>query len=222
MLVGTDERDHPKISADEITYLCAAVNGYFSQQISADSVISTYSGVRPLYDDGSKDAKAITRDYVLKLGRDSGPQVLSIFGGKLTTYRRLAEHALEMLAPFLPPMQPPWTGTAALPGGDLAAPNFAQFLGLVRVRWPFLDPDVAERMAHAYGSRLTQVLGEARAWGDLGEDFGSGLSEAELRYLVRHEWARTPQDVLWRRTKLGLTASPETVRKIESWLDQHL
>jgi len=194
------------------------VRPYFAQEVTPDLVVSTYSGVRPLYDDGSKDAKAITRDYVLQLGREEGPQVLSVLGGKLTTYRRLAEHALDKLAPFLPKARPAWTGTAPLPGGDLPAGGFAAFLAEVRSRWPFLPGDVAERMAHAYGTRLEQIIGTATSWAELGEDFGSGLTEAELRYLVDHEWAACAEDVLWRRTKLGLGAAPDLAGRVEGWL----
>ena len=222
VLVSEAERDAPKISAEEVEYLCGAANAYFEQQIAPADVVATYSGVRPLYDDGSEDAKAITRDYVLKLGREAGPQVLSIFGGKLTTYRRLAEHALDMLAPFLPAAAAPWSASAPLPGGDLPGGDFAAFLVGVRARWPFLPADVAERMAHAYGSRIAQVLGEAADWGVLGEDFGCGLTEAEVRYLVTQEWARSVDDILWRRTKLGLFAGDDTRHRLGEWLRSHL
>ena len=220
VLVGEAERDAPKITAEEVDYLCATVNDYFTAQIGPDDVVSTYSGVRPLYDDGGADAKAITRDYVLKLGRESGPQVLSIFGGKLTTYRRLAEHALEMLEPFLPPMRAGWTGAVPLPGGNLPG-GFAAFLADVRRRWPFLSAAQAQRMAHAYGSRIERILGQAQSMADLGEDFGDGLTEAELRYLVAHEWARTSRDILWRRSKLGLTAPPDMAQRIDQWLEKN-
>lgn len=216
--VNEDERPHPQISAPEIAYLCAAVNAYFERQISPADVISTYSGVRPLFDDGKADAKAITRDYVLKLGRATGPQVLSTFGGKLTTYRRLAEHALERLAPWLPACRGPWTGFAPLPGGDLPPGGFAPFLASVQQRWPFLPAATAARLAHAYGTRIDRVLGAATTWSELGADFGSGLTEAEVRYLVDREWARTAQDILWRRTKLGLIGTPETAQRLEAWL----
>lgn len=220
ILVGADERDAPKISGEEVDYLCQTVNDYFTAQVGPDDVVSTYSGVRPLYDDGGADAKAITRDYVLKLGRESGPQVLSIFGGKLTTYRRLAEHALEMLTPFLPPMRGGWTGATPLPGGDLPG-DFASFLADVGRRWPFLPAEVAGRMAHAYGTRITRILGDASSLADLGQDFGHGFYEAELRYLMDHEWARTSRDVLWRRSKLGLTAPPEMAARIDQWLEKN-
>ena len=216
--VGNDERSRPQISQAEIDYLRAAVRPFFAREVATADVVSTYSGVRPLYDDGAKDAKAITRDYVLQLGRKDGPQVLSVLGGKLTTYRRLAEHALKKLAPFLPRSGPAWTGTAPLPGGDLPAGGFAPFLAEVRGRWPFLPANVAERMAHGYGTRLAEVIGAAGSWQELGEDFGSGLTEAELRYLVDHEWATTAEDVLWRRTKLGLGAAPELAERVTRWL----
>ena len=215
--VDENERARPQITAEEVDYLCTAVNSYFERAIAPADVVSSYSGVRPLYDDGVADAKAITRDYVLKLGRDSGPQVLSVFGGKLTTYRRLAEHALEQLAPFVRGMAPAWTGTAPLPGGDLPG-GFTLFLAQVRNRWPFLPALVAERMAHGYGTRIEAVLGNAASWGELGQDFGNGLTEAEAAYLVRHEWARSAEDILWRRTKLGLTGAPETVQMLTAWL----
>ena len=215
--VGEEERAAPRITAEEIQYLCATVNAYFTAQIAPTDVVWSYAGVRPLYDDGTADAKAITRDYVMKLGRDNGPQILSVFGGKLTTYRRLAEHALVDMAPFLPAMTPPWTGTAPLPGGDLPQ-GFGAFLAQACSRWPFLPAHVAERLAHAYGTRMDVVLGTAQSWADLGEDFGGGLTEAEARYLHTHEWAREAEDILWRRTKLGLIVAPETTANLARWL----
>ena len=217
VVVGGEERAAPRITPAEIDYLCAAVRPYFAQEIGPADIVSTYSGIRPLYDDGRADAKAITRDYVLQLGRESGPQVLSVLGGKLTTYRRLAEHALALLAPWLPAAGPAWSDRVPLPGGDLPPGGMAQFLLDVAARWPFLPPDVAARLARAYGTRLAQVLGPARCWADLGEDFGQGLTEAELRYLARREWAACAEDVLWRRTKLGLTAPPDCAERVSRW-----
>jgi glycerol-3-phosphate dehydrogenase len=159
----------------------------------------------------------VTRDYVLKLGREAGPQILSVYGGKLTTYRRLAEHALELLAPFLPQAGPAWTGRTPLPGGDLGS-DFATFLDQARQRYPFLPADVAKRMGHAYGARMSAVLGAARQWADLGRDFGGGLTEVEAAYLVDHEWARTAEDILWRRTKIGLSCPPRTEPALTQWL----
>ena len=215
--VGEQERARPRISAEEIEYLCAASNRYFERQITPGDVVWTYSGVRPLFDDGQEDAKAVTRDYVLKLGRSEGPQVLSVFGGKLTTYRRLAEHALDDLKPWMAGAGGAWTETAPLPGGDLGAGGFAAFLAQSRERWPFVPAATMERMAHAYGTRIAMILGDAQGWQDLGSDFGNGLTEAEVRYLQAHEWARSAEDVLWRRSKLGLTAAPEVAEKLAFW-----
>ena len=218
ILVGDDERARPQVSDAEIDYLCEGVNAFLAEPVSRADVVSSYAGVRPLYDDGSKDAKAITRDYVLNLGSDARPQALSVFGGKLTTYRRLAEHALEKLAPWLPPMRPAWTNRAALPGGDLPGRDADSYVAMAQERWPFLDAAQARRMVRAYGTRLPDILGEAKSRADLGEDFGSGLSAAELDYLATHEWARTAEDVLWRRTKLGLVAPDGTANRISAYL----
>ena len=205
-LIGTTDKPFegdpsaPKIDPDETDYLCASVNAYFTRQTRPEDVVSSYSGVRPLFDDGHANASEVTRDYVLRLGTKDAPQVLSAFGGKITTYRRLSEHALEQLAPFLPKMGAPWTAGVPLPGGDLPNSDFAGFLKTVRQRWPFLDETTATRMAHAYGTRIDRVLGDATALDDLGE----GLSTREVDYLVDQEWARTVDDILWRRTKLGI------------------
>ena len=218
VLVGEDERAAPRISEGEIAYLCASASAYLADAVTPADVVSSYAGVRPLYDDGGNDPKAITRDYVLKLGRAAAPQVLSVFGGKLTTYRRLAEHALADLAPFLPAMSPAWTGSAALPGGDLPGGDFDAALAAARARWPFLDAGAAYRLVHAYGSRIERVLGAAQSYADLGEDFGGGLSAAEVDYLVAEEWARTADDILWRRGKLGLVCPPATAARLAAHL----
>lgn len=204
----------PKIDADEIEYLCASINRYFAKPISAKDIVKSYSGVRPLFDDGAENASAVTRDYVLKLGTTEGPQVLSAFGGKITTYRRLAEHALEKLEPFLPKMGKGWTDGTPLPGGDLPGGDFEAFLLIVRDRWPFLTPENAERMARAYGTRIALVLGDATELDDL----GGGLSAREVTYLATHEWATTAEDILWRRTKIGLHTGDETLAKVEAVL----
>jgi glycerol-3-phosphate dehydrogenase len=206
------------IDAGEIAYLCESVNRYFARPISPVDVVHSYSGIRPLFDDGSAKVSAVTRDYVLKLGAPDAPQFLSVFGGKLTTYRRLAEQALKKLEPFLPPMAPAWTADAPLPGGDIAGGDFAGFLAEVRGRWPFLPDATAYRLARAYGTRIDRVIGEARTLADLGEDLGGGLTTREVNYLVGHEWARTADDILWRRSKIGLHTGPDTRAKLEACL----
>jgi len=219
-LIGTTDKpyegdpSHPTIDPDEVEYLCDSVNRYFTRQIGPADVAGSYSGVRPLFDDGHENASEVTRDYVLRLGAKEAPQILSAFGGKITTYRRLSEHALDQLGPFLPQMTKPWTAGAALPGGDLPSGDFAAFLKTVRARWPFLDEINATRMAHAYGTRIDRVLGDAT---DL-EDIGHGLSAREIDYLVEKEWARTAEDILWRRTKLGLHGGEPLQRTVEAYL----
>jgi glycerol-3-phosphate dehydrogenase len=204
----------PKIDQDEIDYLCTSINRYFAKPIGEKDIVQSYSGVRPLFDDGQENASAVTRDYVLKLGTTEGPQVLSAFGGKITTYRRLSEHALEKLEPFLPKMGKSWTGDVPLPGGDLPGGDFEAFLLMVRDRWPFLAPDNAERMARAYGTRIALVLGDAAEL----EDIGGGLSAREVDYLATHEWATSTDDILWRRTKIGLHTGEETRARVEAVL----
>ncbi|WP_380779700.1 glycerol-3-phosphate dehydrogenase [Sphingomonas sp. R86520] len=219
-LIGTTDKpyegdpSHPTIDPDETAYLCDSVNRYFTRQIGADDVVGSYSGVRPLFDDGNENASEVTRDYVLRLGTDAAPQILSAFGGKITTYRRLAEHALADLAPFLPAMAKPWTAGVSLPGGDLPNSDFATFLKSVRARWPFLDAINAERLAHAYGTRIDRVLGDAT---DL-DDIGHGLSTREIDYLIDEEWARTAEDILWRRTKLGLHGGAILTAAVDAYL----
>ncbi len=193
----------------EVAYLCRCVTRYFPQAgFSKRDTVWRYAGVRPLLDDGASDPSAVTRDYVFDLDASAGEApALSIFGGKITTFRRLAEQALEALRPWFPRMGPAWTGHAKLPGGGFEHGDFAAFAKSVRERWPFLKPATAERLARAYGTRVERILGSARSMADLGRDFGCGLAQAELDYLARDEWARTADDVLWRRTKLGLHLS---------------
>ena len=224
-LIGTTDQpfegnpSNAKIDPDEIEYLCTSVNRYFARQIEPADVLSSYSGVRPLFDDGSDNASEVTRDYVLRLGSDRSPQLLSTFGGKITTYRRLAENALELLGPFLPPMGCAWTGKAPLPGGDFPG-SFDDFLTTVWSRWPFLSKATAGRMARAYGTRIERVLGSASSLSDLGESFGEGLFAAEVDYLVDQEWAVDQEDILNRRTKIGIHASEQLSQKVRAYMKQ--
>ena len=188
-------------SDEEAAYLCRAVSRWFTEPISPAAILWRYAGVRPLYEDHAKNASAVTRDYVLLLegGPDLAP-ILSVLGGKITTFRRLAEHALERLAPFFPGLPPAWTRGSVLPGGDLPAGGAA---GL-RSAYSWLDPSAAERLLGQYGSEAASVLGDAKEPSDLGETFGAGLSAREVEWMRREEWAETADDVLWRRSKLGL------------------
>ena len=207
------------ISDEETNYLCEMVNRYFKHVISPADVVWSYAGVRPLLEDESTDLSAVTRDYMLEYdaGADRAP-LLSVFGGKITTYRRLAEEAMDQLTRTLGRGKAAWTAGAALPGGDIANADFETFLAGVRKRWPELPADLLRRYARAYGTRTERLLGNARATADLGKPFGDGLFEAEVDYLVRNEWALTAEDVLWRRSKLGLHVAPSTVKLLTAFL----
>lgn len=214
-LIGTTDQDYTgdpadvKASPEEIRYLCAAASEYFVTPITQADVVWTYSGVRPLYDDGASKAQEATRDYVLTLDAkpDAAP-LLSVFGGKITTYRRLAEAVLDKLAPHLPDRQmgkiAGWTAAAKLPGGDFPVTGLDAFTQSLAASYPFLAPRHAQRLARTYGTCAAALLGQASSLADLGQSFGSDLTEAEVRYLMREEWATTAEDVLWRRSKLGL------------------
>jgi D-erythritol 1-phosphate dehydrogenase len=206
-LVGTtdvpvqDEDARPEASAEEVAYLCRAVNRYLARPARPEEVVWKYAGVRPLYDDGTADPSAVTRDYTLRLDDEAGgAPVLSVFGGKITIYRVLAEQAVDRLAPYFPGMKPAWTGRVPLAGSDFGGvPRIeardAFFASHARIPEATLRP-----IFRRHGTNATAVVGD----GDLGEDLGAGLSERELRYLVEREWAQTAEDVLWRRTKAGL------------------
>ena len=211
----------PAISADEVEYLCSIANAYLARPIAASDIVWTYSGVRPLYDDGSEDPSAVTRDYVLKLdGGDGRAPLLSIFGGKITTYRKLAEHALAQLSPFFPAMQGNWTDRRPLPGGDLAAGGLAAYERALAARHPDLPAALLAALARRHGTRAARILGDARAPADLGAHFGATLYAAEVDYLVAQEWAIDAADVLWRRTKCGLHMSIEQRDAVARYLRQ--
>jgi len=229
-LIGTTDLDYEgdpadaTASSDEVAYLCRGASEYLRTPVTPGEVVWTYSGVRPLYDDGASKAQAATRDYVLKLDTPSGlPALLSIFGGKITTYRRLAEAALARLAPHLPPpggLPPGWTGSHPLPGGDFPVDGFAAALAAMVARYSFLAPATLRRMLHAYGTRIADILGDAQSEEALGTVFGADLTEAEARYLARAEWAVTAADILWRRSKLGLRLSPQEAAKLDAFMTQ--
>jgi len=195
------------ISDAETDYLLAAVNRGFRRQVTRDDIVSSYAGLRPLFDDGSFEASVVTRDYAFDLDAEGAP-ALSIFGGKITTARRLSEHALETLEASFTRMGPSWTGMTPLAGGEGLDGELAPLLSQLRRERRFLPDPLALRLAKAYGERTFRVLGSAQSLEDLGEDFGCGLTRRELDYLIDEEWARTAEDVLWRRSKLGLHMTP--------------
>lgn len=208
----------PRISGEEIDYLCREANRFLADEITPGDIVHSFSGVRPLYDDGADNASAVTRDYVLRLKAGGLPPVMSIYGGKITTYRKLAEHVLEQMAPVMGFSARGWTDTEPLPGGDIA--GIEQQDRALQAAYPFLTPDMSDRLARSYGSRAPQVLGEARSLADLGMHFGAGLTQREVDYLVSHEWARTSDDVAWRRTKLGLHLTSEESRSLDAYMAQ--
>ena len=210
-----------EITEAETRYLCDLANRFFRNKITPGDVVWSYSGVRPLVDDDADDVSAITRDYVLDLDRNGAP-LLSIFGGKITTFRKLAEEAVDTLTPALGIDRPAWTSSdAPLPGGDIANADFESFLSAFRSAYPWLPPDLAHRYARAYGTRAARMLDGANALSDLGDHLGDGLYAAEAEYLVRNEWAVTPEDILWRRSKLGLAVSPDTAQRLAEWMSAH-
>jgi glycerol-3-phosphate dehydrogenase len=230
-LIGTTDVEisgdpgEARIDAAEIDYLCTMINRYFSRQITPADVVWSYSGVRPLFDDGA-DASSITRDYRLELDTEGAP-LLSVWGGKLTTYRALAEEAIGMLARPMGIASGDWTTQAALPGGDLGSmieasgdpmADFERFCALQQQRWPWLPAPLLRRYARAYGTRMERLLGQASSPGQLGEEIAAGLYAAEVEYLLAQEWAQTPDDILWRRSKLGLHLPADTGGKLGAWL----
>ena len=215
MIGTTDENyeDDPrtvKISPEEISYLCAGINRFFKRQITPADVVADWSGVRPLLDDGHGAAQSVTRDFKLVRDDSHGAPLLSVFGGKITTFRILAEQAVNQLIGGKA-----WTAKAPLPGGDIEEADFDAFLHAQEARCPWLSGLLVERYARLYGTRMELFLHDAADHSALGADYGDGLHEAEVRYLVEHEWARTTEDILKRRTKLYLQVSNETIANLE-------
>ena len=224
-LIGTTDVEHDGDPAEavctpeESDYLRNAANDYFKKAIAPEDVVWTYSGVRPLYDDGAKSATAATRDYVLKVeGTPDQPPMLNIFGGKITTFRRLAEAALSKLGPWFPNAGQPWTREGALPGGDLAVDQVPARIDRLMGAYPFLDRAWATRLFQHYGTETEQILGNAVTGDDLGRDFGETLTEAEVRWLMTNEWARDAGDVVWRRTRLGLRMTKDQIAELDDWM----
>lgn len=222
-LLGTtdaphDSPDHaPRCTLAERDYLLDFANAFFARRLGPEDVVRSFAGVRPLYDDGATSATAATRDYVLHLEAGGGAPALHVFGGKITTYRKLAEAALARLAPVLPGTGPAWTRGAALPGGDFPVDGVPALVAGLIARHPFLTRDWALRLVRAYGTRAEAMLGGARRIEDLGRNFGATLTEAELDWMLNREWARAAEDALWRRSKLGLRLDADQTAQVEAW-----
>ena len=226
-LIGTTEQEHEGDPAAAVCteaerdYLCAFASRFFREAVTPADVVWSYSGVRPLYDDGARSATAATRDYVLSLDI-AGPPLLSVFGGKITTHRRLAEAALTRLSPHLPAATGPWTAGVPLPGGDFPVDRFEGLVIELQAEYPFLSEPWARRLARAYGTEAHGLLDGAREAEALGRDFGATLTEAELRWLMEKEWARTAADVVWRRSKLGLRMTEAQIAAVDDWMKARL
>jgi len=223
-LIGTTDADHedpdvePVCTEEERDYLIRFASDYFAKPVTRDDVVWSFSGVRPLYDDGASSATAATRDYVLKVDEAGGAALLNVFGGKITTYRKLAEAALTKIAPRLDNQQGPWTAGVPLPGGDFAVDGVDDLVQSLRDAHPFLSGPWAHRLVRAYGTDAFDLLKGVETVGDLGEDFGNTITAQELDWSVKHEWTRTAEDYLWRRTKLGLRASDEEKTRMNEFL----
>ncbi|MDN8613758.1 glycerol-3-phosphate dehydrogenase [Variovorax ginsengisoli] len=238
-LIGTtdielqgDDPGAARIGADEIDYLCEQASRYFAQPVKPSDVVWTYSGVRPLLDDASGDPAAVTRDYMLESNTAAAP-LLSVWGGKITTFRKLAEDAADEVGRMLGETRSAWTDGAFMAGGDLADwigattrstrpdDDFERFVAAVQVRHPWLEPALAHRLARAYGARISEVLGDAASMAELGPAVAPGLHERELHYLQDQEWACSGDDVLWRRSKLGLRFTPQQRDQVGAWMQRH-
>lgn len=233
-LIGTTDLDFSgdaataSASAGEVAYLCRAVNRYFRHEVTPADVVWSFAGVRPLYDENTagrhRAPSTVTRDYVLDIDGDGRQApILSVYGGKITTFRRLAEQAIDRLAPRLGNNRSAWTAGATLPGGDLApaanaGSEIEKLVATLAARYSWLPLPVVHRYARAYGTRTHVLLGDARSPDDMGADFGHGLYEREVRYMIRHEWARSAEDILWRRSKLGLRLSANEKDRLARWI----
>ena len=226
-LIGTTETEvsgdpgQLSLSKEETAYLCNSVNEYFRRPVAPGEIVWSYTGVRALFDDDSKQAAAVSRDYVLEMSRThEHPPILSVFGGKITTYRKLAEQATDRLGRVLGLERPAWTHASHLPGGNIEDASFDRFLSSLESAYPWLPLDLGRHYARNYGTLAHKLLGEASSLEDLGRCFGDGLYEAEVNYLVSEEWARNAHDILWRRTKWGLHLSRAQRVQLQVWLSQ--
>ena len=227
-LIGTTDVDHqdlaekPICGPEEQDYLLEFASTYLKAPVTSEDVVATYSGVRPLYNDAASSATAATRDYVLNLDETAGAPMLNIFGGKITTYRKLAEQALQQISEHIPRMGRAWTAGVALPGGNFPVDGVSETIHQLTARFPFLTAHWAKRLVKAYGNEAFDVLGAANLATDLGEDFGASLTAREVAWLMDKEFAQTAEDVIWRRSKLGLRLTDAQIERLQSWMHSRL
>ena len=223
-LIGTTEVEHPDLakhpvcSDEEIEYLLASVSNYFKRPVQRSDIITSFSGVRPLYNDDANNTTAATRDYVLRLDDEGGIPLINIFGGKITTYRKLAESVMREVAPFFEKMSGSWTAGVTLPGGGFCLDGFEHLVNEIKTKYPFLPRGVARRLVRAYGTDTWLILDQIHSVDDLGEDFGEGVYGAELDWAIEHEWVSSAEDFVWRRTRLGLRLSKNQIAKINNYV----
>ena len=211
-----------KISLEEINYLCESVSRYFKNRVSPEDVIWNYSGVRSLFDDGRKKAKDVTRDYSIKSNYLNQKMCISIFGGKITTYRKLSEEVMKIIGKYLNKHSSNWTSKSSLPGGEFSPLEFQKFLKQYVHRYSFMDEQIVERLFHSYGKNIEKIIKNKNSTRDLGFHFGSGLYECEVSWLIENEWVKKAEDVLWRRTKLGLFLNKDQVKTLEKYINLKL
>ncbi|AGI69657.1 aerobic glycerol-3-phosphate dehydrogenase [Octadecabacter antarcticus 307] len=226
-LIGTTDAEHedvnqkPVCTPEEQSYLLDFASKYLKTPVTADDIVWTYSGVRPLYDDGAKSATAATRDYVLKVDTSAGAPILSVFGGKITTHRKLAESAMEKIGAFFPDVEQSWTAGVPLPGGNFSVDGVAALTARLSKQYPFLTVAWTNRLIKAYGMDAFNVLADATTKAALGKDFGATLTESEVVWLIQKEFAHTAEDIVWRRSKLGLRMSVEDINALDKWMAQN-
>jgi len=216
----SDDPNSVVIDEVEIAYIIDAINEYFENPVRREDVIWNYSGVRPLFDDESKNASKVTRDYVLQLD-DNGPPILSVFGGKITTFRKLSEQVVDMLKQPMAFRTPAWTAGTVLPGGNIENADFAAFETRCRQRYSWLDEAVLLDYTRNYGSDIESLLENCSNMHDLGQNFGGGLYEREVTYLIDNEWAESAEDILWRRSKKGLRVPDESKIDLQMFIARH-
>ena len=224
-LIGTTDIDHGQsaenveISQEEKLYICESANEYLNREIGLEDIVWSYSGVRPLYDDGASAAQEATRDYVIKAEKSESSLMVNIFGGKITTYRRLSESILKHVEEFLGSKGDPWTNHSSLPGGDIGVDGQLDLQNKLQKKYPFLTQETLKRLVRSYGTISFNIFGDAEHIDLLGKHFGSGLYEREVTYLIQEEWARTSDDILFRRSKLGLSFSRDEIKNLDQYLD---
>lgn len=227
LIIGTSDQEYKsdlekvEISEQEIKYFCEAASQYFEKPVRQEDVVGTYSGVRPLFDDGADDASDITRDYIIQLenGEKNGG-LINIFGGKITTYRKLAEAVLEKIEISIGVKGKKWTKDSHLPGGEFKIDGFDELVGKICEKHPFLESKFIRRLARAYGTRAWDILKDVNKKADMGEEFGGSLTEREVKYLVENEWAINVEDIVWRRTKLGIRMNDKQIEKLDNWMNK--